>query len=78
MIRMEDWCVSLSEGICLRCIGYNDKENARPVERPFPLPNRENQVYSERSCLDAWLIQYPLPAAGASDIRFSDNLQNIL
>ena len=31
---------------------------------------RENQVYSERSSLNAWLIQYPLPSAGASYAMF--------
>ena len=37
----------------------------------------ENEVYSERSCLNARLIQYPLLSAGASDVSFSGYLQNI-
>ena len=30
--------------------------------------NRENQVYSERSCLNTWLIQYPLLSTDESDV----------
>ena len=40
------------------------------MELAFPFFNRENQVYSERSSLNAWLIQYPLPSAGASYAMF--------
>ena len=40
------------------------------MELAFAFSNRENQVYSEHSCLEAWLIQYPLLSAGASDVRF--------
>ena len=52
-------------------IPVTKKANARPLELAFAFSNRENQVYSERSCLNAWLIQYPLLSAGASGVRFS-------
>ena len=29
------------------------------MELAFAFSNRENPVYSERSCLNSWLIQYP-------------------
>ena len=55
-------------------ISVTKKANARPLELAFAFSNRENQVYSERSCLEAWLIQHPLLSAGASDASFSDYL----
>ena len=36
----------------------------------FLSPNIQNKCFSERSCLNAWLIQYPLLSAGVSDISF--------
>ena len=59
-------------------IPVTKKANARPLELAFAFSNRENPVYSERSCLNSWLIQYPLLTADASGVRLSGYPQRIL